>query len=104
LEGQRLAHLVERADMAFSDDRILLGGRQPCRRPCLAEQTVELADIILAHHWRRHPGIAEPRRTLDRDLDVARHPDRRATLLLRLEAGRHARHAMEAAAMLDRVV
>jgi hypothetical protein len=35
---------------------------------------------------------------------VARHPDRRATLLLRLEARRHAGHGVEAAAMLDLVV
>src|SRR5262249_28774718 len=96
--------LVERADMAFADDRILPGGRQTGGLARLAEQRVQPRDILLAHHRRGEPGVAQPRRPLHRDLDVARHPDRRSALLLRLEAGRHAAHRMEAAAMLDLLV
>ena len=48
--------------------------------------------------------VADLGGALDRNLDVARHPDRRTAGLLRLEARRHAAHGVEAAAMLDDVV
>src|SRR5207248_2069947 len=109
LEEQGLAHLVERlagaaADMTLADDRELLCGRQARRLARVAEQRVEFADILLGHHRRRHPGIGELGCAFDRNLDIARHPDRRATLLLGLDARLDLAERVVAAFVLDHVV
>ena len=89
LEGQRLAHLVERVagPLPTWHSRMIgysAAGFRPAAARVSRNSAFSLPTLFLRHHRRGEPGVGELCRALDRRLEIARHPDRRPAGLLGL--------------------